>query len=72
MSVPHGNWKTTSFVAGLKTAGTVGPFVIDDPINRDSFEVQVERVLVLELTPSDIIILENLLSYLECIREASA
>jgi hypothetical protein len=28
MSVPHGHWKTTTFVAGLRTAGMVAPFVI--------------------------------------------
>jgi len=63
MSVPHGHWKTTTFVAGLRTAGMVAPFVIDGPINRDAFEVYVERVLVPELTPGDVVIMDNLSSH---------
>lgn len=63
MSVPHGHWKTTTFVAGLRTAGMVAPFVIDGPINRDAFEVYVERVLVPDLTPGDIVIMDNLSSH---------
>lgn len=41
----------------------VAPFVIDGPINRDAFEVYVERVLVPELTPGDIVIMDNLSSH---------
>src|SRR5829696_314730 len=47
-SVPHGHWKTTTFVAGLRLTGLVTPFVLDGPINRDAFEVYVEKVLVPE------------------------
>jgi hypothetical protein len=31
MSVPHGHWKTTTFVAGLRGDGMVAPFVLDGP-----------------------------------------
>ena len=34
MSVPHGHWKTTTFVAGLRLTGMVAPMVLDEPINR--------------------------------------
>lgn len=40
-SVPHGHWKTTTFVAGLRTTGMVAPYVLDGPINGDAFEVYV-------------------------------
>lgn len=27
--IPHGHWKTTTFVAGLRLTGMVAPFVLD-------------------------------------------
>jgi transposase len=59
-SVPHGHWKTTTFVAGLRTSGMVAPFVLDGPINADAFEVYVEKILVPELKPGDIVVMDNL------------
>ena len=63
MSVPHGHWKTTTFVAGLRSTGIVAPFVIDGPINRDAFETYVQKVLVPELTPGDVVVMDNLSSH---------
>ncbi len=62
-SVPHGHWKTTTFVAGLRVSGMVAPFVLDGPINGDAFEVYVEKILVPELGPGDIVIMDNLSSH---------
>ncbi|WP_091683882.1 IS630 family transposase [Methylobacterium sp. 275MFSha3.1] len=61
--VPHGHWKTTTFVAGLRLSGVAAPFVLDGPINRDAFQAYVERVLVPELTPGDIVVMDNLGSH---------
>ena len=61
--VPHGHWKTTTFVAGLRNSGIVAPFVLDGPINRNAFEAYVEKVLVPELRPGDIVIMDNLSSH---------
>ena len=60
---PHGHWKTTTFVAGLRNTGMVAPMVIDGPINRDAFTAYVEQVLVPELKPGDIVIMDNLSSH---------
>ena len=38
MGVPHGHWKTTTFIAGLRSSGIVAPYVVDCPVNRDIFE----------------------------------
>jgi transposase len=62
-SVPHGHWKTTTFVAGLRKTGMVAPMVIDGPINRDAFTAYVTQVLVPELSPGDIAIMDNLSSH---------
>ena len=61
--MPHGRWKTITFVAGLRTSGIVAPFVLDGPINRAAFEAYVEKVLVPELRPGDVVILDNLSSH---------
>jgi transposase len=63
VGVPHGHWKTTTFVAGLRLDGIAAPFVLDGPINRTAFETYVERVLVPELKPGDIVIMDNLSSH---------
>ena len=63
MSVPHGHWRTTTFVAGLRSDGLIAPFVLDGPINRQAFEVYVERVLVPELRAGDVVVMDNLSSH---------
>lgn len=62
-AVPHGHWSTTTFVAGLTLRGMTSPFVLSGPINRVAFETYVEKVLVPELRPGDIVIMDNLSSH---------
>jgi transposase len=62
-SVPHGHWKTTTFVAGLRLSGMVAPFVLDGPINADAFQAYVEKILVPDLRPGDIVVMDNLSSH---------
>ena len=59
VGVPHGHWKTTTFIAGLTTRGMIAPFVLDGPINRSAFETYVERVVVPELRQGDIVVMDN-------------
>jgi transposase len=61
--IPHGHWKTTTFVAGLRLTGVVAPMVLDGPINRDAFQAYVDQVLVPELSPGDVVVLDNLGSH---------
>ena len=63
MSVPHGHWKTTTLIAGLRRDRIVAPFVLDGSINRDAFETYVARVLVPELRAGDIVVMDNLSSH---------
>ncbi len=60
VSVPHGHWKTTTFIGALTLRGFIAPFVIDGPINRLAFETYVEKVLVPELRKGDVVIMDNL------------
>ena len=41
----------------------MAPFVLDGPINREAFEAYVEHILVPELRPGEIVILDNLSSH---------
>jgi transposase len=63
VGIPHGHWKTTTFVAGLTLRGMVAPFVLDGPINRNAFETYVAKVLVPELRPGDLVVMDNLSSH---------
>lgn len=63
MGFPHGHWKTTTFVGALTMRGMIVPFVLSGAINRDAFETYVEKVLVPELRPGDIVVMDNLSSH---------
>jgi len=58
--VPHGHWKTTTFVAGLRCDAIVAPLVVDGPMNGEVFRAWVEQHLVPLLRPGDIIVMDNL------------
>jgi transposase len=62
-AIPHGHWLTTTFVAGLRNTGMVAPMVLDGPINGSLFQDYVEQVLVPELRPGDIVVMDNLGSH---------
>jgi hypothetical protein len=36
-SVPHGHWKTTTFLAALRSTGLTAPLVVDGAINGAIF-----------------------------------
>ena len=61
--VPHGHWKTLTFIAALRVDRVDAPWVIDGPINGELFTLYVEKVLVPTLSPGDIVILDNLGSH---------
>jgi transposase len=63
VGVPHGHWKTTTFVAGLTARGMIAPFVLDGPINRAAFETYVDKVLVPELPSGAVVVMDNLSSH---------
>lgn len=60
--VPHGigNWKTTTFVAGLRVDAVTAPFVIDRAMNGEIFRAYVKRCLVPTLSSGDIVIMDDL------------
>ena len=61
--VPHGHWKTTTFVGGLTRSGIVAPMLLDGPINGDSFKAYVEQVLAPVIKHGHLVFLDNLSSH---------
>jgi transposase len=57
---PHGNWKTLTFVAGLRHRAMVAPFVLEGAINGAMFLAYVKQALVPTLKRGDIVIMDNL------------
>jgi transposase len=70
-AVPHGHWKTTTFVAALRYDAITAPLVLDGPINGDCFMAYVEQILVPTLKGGDTVIMDNLSAHKrEGVREA--
>jgi transposase len=61
--VPHGNWKTLTFIAALRCDGITAPCVLDGPINGQSFLAYVDQFLIPTLRPRDVVVMDNLGSH---------
>jgi putative transposase len=61
--VPHGRWKTMTFLAALRHDRIDAPWLLDGPINGEKFRLYVEKVLVPTLAPGDIVVMDNLGSH---------
>ena len=58
-AAPWGHWRTTTFVAGLRADGIVAPW-LDGAMNGPAFRAYVDQVLVPDLRPGDIVVMDNL------------
>jgi len=63
MQDTHGRWKTTTFLAALRHDRIAAPWLLEGPIDGESFRLYVEKVLLPTLRPGDIVILDNLGSH---------
>ncbi len=61
--VPYGHWKSTTFVGALGLRGWVAPLVIDGALDGKLFRAYVEQQLAPQLSPGDVLILDNLSSH---------
>jgi transposase len=59
-AIPHGHWKTTTFVGGLRVGGMTAPMVLDGPMDGPAFLAWIEQMLAPTLDPGDIVVLDNL------------
>ena len=60
---PYGHWNTMTFIAALRHDRIDAPWLLDGPVNGDSFRVYVEQVLVPTLGRGDVVIMDNLGSH---------
>ena len=61
--VPHGRWTTMTFLAALRHDRVEAPWLIDGPIDGESFRLYIDKVLIPTLHPGDIVIMDNLGSH---------
>lgn len=70
-AVPHGHWRTSTFLAGLRSDQIVAPFVLDGAINGKAFRAYIEQFLAPTLAVGDIVLADNLASHkVRGVREA--
>jgi transposase len=60
---PWGHWKTTTFLAALRTEGLSAPLVIDGALNGALFVAWVRQELVPTLSAGDVVVMDNLSSH---------
>jgi transposase len=57
--VPHGHWKTVTFIAALRHDRVAAPFVLQGPMNGEMFKAYTEQFLAPTLTRGDIVFMDN-------------
>jgi transposase len=57
--VPHGNWKTITFIAALRHDRVTAPFVLEGPMTGEMFKAYTEQFLAPTLTRGDIVFMDN-------------
>ena len=58
-AIPHGHWKTITFVGGLTLAGFIAPVLLDGPMNGECFLASIEEILAPTLRPGHIVIMDK-------------
>ena len=61
--VPDGRWRTMTFLAALRHDRITAPWLLEGPIDGESFATYVEKVLLPTLRHGDIVIMDNLGSH---------
>ena len=62
-AVPHGHWKTTTFLAAFRLDGLLAPLVVDGALNGEIFLKYVQQELAPALRPGDIVVMDNLATH---------
>jgi transposase len=59
-SIPHGHWKSLTFIAGLRADRINAPWVLDRAMNGDAFLIYLQEILGPTLAKGDTVIMDNL------------
>ena len=57
--VPHGNWKTITFISALRHNRVSAPFVLEGAMTGEIFRTYVKQFLAPTLKRGDIVFLDN-------------
>jgi transposase len=57
--IPHGHWKTSTFIAALRHNRVTAPLLLDGAMNGQSFLAYVEQILAPTLKRGDIVVMDN-------------
>ena len=70
-AIPHGHWKTVTFVGGLTLGGFIAPMLLDGPMDGEVFRAWCEQMLAPFLRPGHVVVMDNLTAHnVEGIRRA--
>nr|WP_283094781.1 transposase [Loktanella sp. SALINAS62] len=59
IDAPFGSWGTQTFIAGLGANALIAPWVIKGAMDGEAFAAYVTQVLLTELEPGTVVILDN-------------
>ena len=65
-AIPHGHWKTLTFIAGLRHDRLIAPWVIDGAMDGDAFVQYIKTQLAPTLNKGDVVVLDNLPAHKRC------
>jgi transposase len=72
-AAPYGHWRTTTFIAGLRSTGIIAPLVLDGPMTGETFRAYAEQFLAPALAKGDVVVMDNLAAHkVAGVREAIA
>jgi transposase len=57
---PHGHWKSSTFIAALRSDGVQAPWLLDGPLDGPSFLAYLESQLLPTLREGDVVVCDNL------------
>jgi transposase len=62
-AVPHGHWRTITFVAGLRSTGFVAPLVLDGRMTGEVVRAYVRQFLAPALEAGDVVVMDKLAAH---------
>ena len=63
MDAPFGSWGTQTLIAGLTCDALIAPWVIKGAVDGPAFAAYVREVLIPEIAPGTVVVLDNLATH---------
>lgn len=63
LDAPFGSWRTQTLIAGLTQDALIAPWVIKGAMDGPAFAAYIREVLVPEIAPGTVVILDNLATH---------